>query len=70
MEATHHKIRELERQKDAEDRLVANRSALGNNPTTVKEGLDDRWNILHPGCFLPGSQENHRPIRNSSTRKF
>jgi hypothetical protein len=55
MEATHLKMRELERQKDAEDRLAANRSALGSNPTTVREGLDDRWNILHPGRFLPGA---------------
>ncbi len=55
MEATHLKIRELERQKDAVDRLAANRMALARNPTTVKEGLDDRWNILHPGRFLPGA---------------
>jgi hypothetical protein len=55
MEATHLKMREIERQKDAEDRLAANRSALGSNPTLVKEGLDDRWSVLHPGRFLPGA---------------
>jgi hypothetical protein len=55
MEATHLKIRELERQKDAEDRLATNRTALGSKPSIVKEGLDDRWSILHPGRFLPGA---------------
>jgi hypothetical protein len=55
MEATHLKIRELERQKDAEDRLATNKTAQGSKPSIVKEGLDDRWSILHPGRFLPGA---------------
>ena len=55
MEATHLKMKEIERQKDAEDRLASNRSALGASPSLVKEGLDDRWSILHPGRFLPGA---------------
>jgi hypothetical protein len=33
-------MKEIECEKDAEERLVANRSALGSNPAPVKEGLD------------------------------
>ncbi len=33
-------MKDVECQKDAEERLVANRRGLGSNPATVKEGLD------------------------------
>ena len=55
MEATNMKMKELDRQKDAEDRLASNRSALGTSPVLLKEGQDDRWTILHAGRFLPGA---------------
>ncbi len=47
-------MKEIECQKDAEERLVANRRGLGSNPATVKEGLDYIRNLLHPGRFQPG----------------
>jgi hypothetical protein len=55
MESTTLKIRESERSRDADDKLAANRAALGTSPKILKEGADDRWKILHEGRFLPGA---------------
>jgi hypothetical protein len=55
MEATSMKMKELEFKKDAEEKLANNRAALGTNPTPVKDGVDDRWLLLHPARFLPGA---------------
>ncbi len=55
MESTTLKLKESEKNRDAEDRLATNRSALGSNPRTVKEGMDDRWTVLHQGRFLGGA---------------
>jgi hypothetical protein len=55
MESTTLKLKESEKNRDAEDRLASNRSALGSNPRTVKEGTDDRWTVLHQGRFLGGA---------------
>jgi hypothetical protein len=54
MEATSLKMKELERSKDAEEKLAANRAALSTSSITIKEGKDDRWSTLHQGRFLPG----------------
>jgi hypothetical protein len=55
MEATSLKMKEMERTKDAEEKLAANRAALGTAPTILKEGKGDRWSIIHQGRFLPGA---------------
>ncbi len=55
MVATSMKMKDLEYKKDAEEKLANNRAALGANPTPVKDGLDDRWLVLHPARFLPGA---------------
>jgi hypothetical protein len=55
MEATSLKMKEMERSKDAEEKLAANRAALGSTSITIKEGKDDRWSTLHQGRFLPGA---------------
>jgi hypothetical protein len=55
MESTTLKIRESERSRDADDKLAANRAALGTSPKILKEGADDHWKILHEGRFLPGA---------------
>ncbi len=55
MEFTTLKIKESERSRDADDKLAANRAALGTSPKILKEGVDDRWKILDEGRFLPGA---------------
>jgi hypothetical protein len=55
MESTTLKIKESECSRDADDKLAANRAALGTSPKILKEGADDRWKILHEGRFLPGA---------------
>jgi len=55
LESTSLKIKNVERQKDAEDRLSANRESLGIDKIQVAGGIDDRWDNLHEGRFLPGA---------------
>jgi hypothetical protein len=55
MESTTLKIKESERSRDADDKLAANRAALGTSPKVLREGIDDRWSNLHEGRFLPGA---------------
>jgi hypothetical protein len=55
IESTAMKSRELERTKDADDKLAMNKLALANTFTTVPAGTDNRWNTLHPGRFLGGA---------------
>jgi hypothetical protein len=55
IESTAMKARELERVKDADDRLAMNKVAMANTFTTVGAGLDNRWNTLHEGRFLGGA---------------
>ena len=55
IETTSMKIRELERAKDASDKLVANKAALASTFTTVPEGRDNRSSSLHPARFLGGA---------------
>jgi hypothetical protein len=55
IESTALKAREMERVKDAEDRLAVNKTALASSVTLVPAGSDNRWNILHQGRFLGGA---------------
>jgi hypothetical protein len=55
IECTAMKMREIERSKDADDRLAANKAAMATTFTHVEEGRDNRWSELHPARFLPGA---------------
>ena len=55
IETTSLKIKELERAKDASDKLAANKAALASTVTTVSEGRDNRSSSLHPARFLGGA---------------
>jgi hypothetical protein len=55
IECTAMKMREMERSKDADDRLAANKAAMATTYTHVHEGRDNRWSELHPARFLPGA---------------
>jgi hypothetical protein len=55
IESTAMKARELERSKDAEDKLAVNKTALASTFTSVRAGLDNRWSSLHEGRFLGGA---------------
>ena len=55
IETTSLKMKELERAKDASDRLGANKAALASTFTAVPEGRDNRSSSLHPARFLGGA---------------
>ena len=55
LESTSIKLKNLERAKDAEDKLAFNREALMTTEFKVKQGVDNRWSILHEARFLPGA---------------
>jgi hypothetical protein len=55
IELTSMKARELERTKDADDKLALNKIALATTFTSVPAGSDNRWSCLHPGRFLGGA---------------
>ena len=55
IETTAVKIKEIERSKDASDRLAINKTALASTFTKVAEGTDNRWSVLHSARFLPGA---------------
>jgi len=55
LESTSLKLKNVEKQKDAEDKLTSNRDSLGEDKIMVGAGLDDRWDNLHEGRFLPGA---------------
>lgn len=55
MESTTIKMRESERNRDADDKLAANRAALCTTSKLISAGQDDRWSRLHEGRFLPGA---------------
>ena len=55
IETTSLKMKELERAKDASDRLAANKAALASTFTAVPEGRDNRSSSLHPARFLGGA---------------
>ena len=54
IETTSLKIREVERAKDACNKLAANKAALSSIFSNVEAGTDNRWNKLHPARFLAG----------------
>jgi hypothetical protein len=55
IECTAMKMREMEKSKDADDRLASNKAAMASTFTHVSEGRDNRWSELHPSRFLPGA---------------
>ena len=55
METTAMKMRMLEQSRDYEDRLACNKMSLEDRETVVPAGVDNRWDKLHPGRFLPGA---------------
>ncbi len=55
IETTSMKIRELERTRDTDDKLSANKLSLAQVTTQVTAGIDNRWTILHPARYLPGA---------------
>jgi hypothetical protein len=55
LENTMLKMSEVERGRDTDDRLAANRAALTSNRITIPAGDDDRTSVLHQGRFLPGA---------------
>jgi hypothetical protein len=55
IESTALKAREVERMKDADDKLAVNKVALASTFTTVPAGTDNQWSSLHCGRFLGGA---------------
>lgn len=55
IESTAIKIKEMEKNKDADDRLAANKSALPSTFVSVPAGRDNRYNELHEARFLGGA---------------
>ena len=55
IETTSIKIREMDRVRDVDDRLSANKMAMATTSTNVPAGTDNRWTVLHPARFLPGA---------------
>lgn len=55
METTSMKMRVLEQSRDYEDRLASNKMSLEEKASMVPAGLDNRWDKLHQGRFLPGA---------------
>jgi hypothetical protein len=55
IETTSIKIREMDRVRDADDKLSSNKMALASTTIDVKAGPDNRWTVLHPARFLPGA---------------
>ena len=54
LESAQRKIKELERSKDAKDRLTCNKTSMEDTYTEVKAGQDNRCSILHDARFLFG----------------
>jgi hypothetical protein len=55
IESTALKMKEMERSKDADDRLAANKAALATTFSEVSASRDNRWSVLHEGRFLGGA---------------
>jgi hypothetical protein len=55
MESTSMKMRMMERKMDYDDKLAANKMALGDRVIIIREGQDNRWTILHDGRFAAGA---------------
>jgi hypothetical protein len=55
MESTAMKMKVLEQSRDYEDRLTTNKMSLEEREKTVPAGVDNRWDKLHSGRFLPGA---------------
>jgi len=49
------KLDEYEKSKAAAVRLAANRDKIRSSFTVLKEGKDNRWDVLHKGRFLAGA---------------
>jgi hypothetical protein len=55
IESTAMKAKEIERAKDADDKLSNNKAALATTFTDILPGRDNRWTQLHPARFLGGA---------------
>ena len=55
IKTTEMKMKEMEKSKDAVDKLSSNKLALASTYTRVAEGQDNRMSMLHPARFLPGA---------------
>jgi len=55
IQSTSMKMKEMEKSKDADDKLASNKADLSTTFTTVEGGKDNRWSSLHAGRFLPGA---------------
>jgi hypothetical protein len=54
MESTSIKMVDRERTRDCEEKMANNKMALAKEVKKLREGEDNRWNILHPARFLGG----------------
>jgi hypothetical protein len=55
IESTAMKLKEMEKGKDSDNRLAANKAALASTYADVPAGRDNRWSELHEGRFLAGA---------------
>ena len=55
IETTAIKLKDWEKNKDADDRLSINKSALSSTFSDVSAGRDNRLSVLHPARFLGGA---------------
>ena len=55
LENTSIKLKNLEKSRDAEEKLAGNREALVTSEIPVMAGIDNRWSILHEARFMPGA---------------
>lgn len=55
LENTAHRLKEAEKGRATEDKLANNRDQLAATTIKVMEGVDNRWDLIHPARFLPGA---------------
>jgi len=55
LENTAHRLKEAEKSRATEDKLAHNRDELAATTIRVMEGVDNRWDQIHPARFLPGA---------------
>jgi len=55
LETTSIKLKNMEKAKDTEDKLSANRDRLAEMEYRIESGVDNRWSKLHDSRFLPGA---------------
>ncbi len=55
MGTTEMKMNEIDKNKNSNNRLSDNKTALASTFTDVEAGNDNRWNVLHPSRYLAGA---------------